>query len=51
MNLKIRGLENLKTVSMDTFALESKVHALTIMKDIIRNMETNFFDFIEPVAQ
>lgn len=51
MNLKIRGLENMKTVSMDTFALEAKVHALNVMKDISRNLETHFFDHVEPVAQ
>lgn len=51
LNLKIRGLEGAKTVTMDTFALESKVHALNIVKTIARNMETNFFEYVEPVAQ
>lgn len=36
---------------MDTFALESKVHALNIVKTIARNMGVNFFDYVEPIAQ
>ena len=36
---------------MDTSALETKIHAIEIMKDIARNMGTKFYDQVENVAE
>ena len=36
---------------MDTFALESKIQAITVCKDIARNMGTSFYEHVEDVAE
>jgi importin-5 len=49
--IKIKGVEGAKQVSMDTFALETKITAIEIMKDIARNMGTAFYEQVETVAE
>ena len=51
MQLKIKGLEGVKQVQMDTYALESKIQSLSVCKDIARNMGTAFYDYVEDVAE
>lgn len=51
MAVKIKGMEGTKQISMDTSALEAKTAAITVMKDIARNMGTKFYDFVETVAE
>lgn len=36
---------------MDTFALETKITAIEIMKDIARNMGAAFYEQVETVAE
>lgn len=36
---------------MDTSALETKIQAIGVMKDIARNMGTKFYDYVETVAE
>jgi len=51
MQVKVRGIEGTKQVSINTSALEVKSNAVEILKNIARNMGTSFFEYVEDVAK
>ena len=51
LNLKVKGLEGAKQVSMNTNVLEVKINAIQILKNLARNLGKNFFGHVEDVAQ
>lgn len=51
MILKVKGMEGAKQVSMNTNALESKINAMQIIKNLARNLGTAFFEYVEDVAK
>lgn len=51
MQVKVRGIEGTKQVSINTSALEVKSNAVEILKNIVRNMGTSFFEYVEDVAK
>ena len=51
MILKVKGMEGAKQVSMNTNALESKINAMQIIKNLARNLGTAFYEYVEDVAK
>ena len=51
LNVKIRGFEGERQITMNTTALENKINALTIIKNLAGSMGNAFFEQVEPVAQ
>lgn len=51
LNLKVKGVEGQKQVSMNTDALEVKINSVTILKNLARNLGVHFFEFVEDVAK
>lgn len=51
MQVKVRGIEGTKQVSINTSALDIKINAVEILKNISRNMGTSFFEYVEDVAK
>jgi len=51
MNLKVKGLEGQKQVSMNTNALEVKINAVQILKNLARNLGVTMFEFTEDIAK
>jgi len=49
--LKVKGLEGAQEVSMNTNALEVKINAVQILKNLTRNLETSIADYVEPIAK
>jgi hypothetical protein len=47
MTLKVRGMEGDKQVSMNTNALENKINALQIIKNLASSLGTSFFEYVE----
>lgn len=44
LNVKIKGFEGERKISMNTNALENKINAIQIIKNIAGNMGTGFFE-------
>ena len=51
LQLKVRGLEGAKQITMNTNALEIKINAVQILKNLARNMGVHMFDFVEDIAK
>ena len=51
MQIKIKGMEGAKQVSMNTSALEVKINAVQILKTLARNLGTSFYEHVEDVAK
>ena len=51
MNIKIKGMEGERQISMNTNALENKINALQIIKNLASSLGTGFFEMVEPVVQ
>jgi len=51
LNLKVKGMEGNKQVSMNTNALEVKINAIEILKNLAKNLEVHIFDFVEDIAK
>ena len=51
MNIKVKGMEGERQISLNTHALENKIHATDIVKNLASSLGTGFFEQIEPVAQ
>lgn len=49
--LKVKGLEGAQEVSMNTNALEVKINAVQILKNLARNLETSIADYVEQIAK
>ena len=49
--LKVKGLEGAQEVSMNTNALEVKINAVQILKNLTRNLETAISEHVEPIAK
>lgn len=50
MNVKIKGFEGERQISMNTNALENKINAIQIIKNIASNLGNGFFEQVEGVA-
>jgi len=50
MQVKVKGLEGAKQVSINTGAMEVKSNAIEILKNITRNLGTSFYDYVEDTA-
>ena len=50
INMKVKGFEGTKQVSMNTNALEVKINAVQTLKSLARNLGTSFYEYVEPVA-
>ena len=50
MNLSIRGVEGPIQIHMNTAALENKISAVQIIKDLAKSLGPHFFDYVEPVS-
>ena len=50
-NVKIRGFEGERQITMNTNALENKINALQIIKNLASSLGTGFFEQVEPVTQ
>jgi hypothetical protein len=44
LNVKIRGFEGERQITMNTTALENKINALTIIKNLAGSMGNAFFE-------
>lgn len=51
LNLKIKGVEGEKALSMNTNALEVKINAIQILKNLAQNLGTHMFDYVEDIAK
>lgn len=51
LNLKVKGVEGAKQVSMNTDVLEVKINSIQILKNLARNLTVHFFDYVEDVAK
>jgi hypothetical protein len=51
ISLKVKGLEGNQEVSMNTNALEVKINAVQILKNLTRNLESSISDHVEPIAK
>ena len=51
LNVKIKGLEGERQISMNTNALENKINAVEIIKNLSQSLGHGFFEWVEPVAQ
>ena len=51
LNLKVKGIEGQKSVSMNTNALEVKINAIQILKNLARNLGVHIFDQVEDIAK
>lgn len=51
MNLKIKGMEGAKQISMNTNALEVKINAVQILKNLAKNLKTTMFEYTEDIAK
>jgi len=51
LNVKIKGFEGERQISMNTNALENKINAVEIIRNISSNMGPAFFEQVEPVAK
>lgn len=51
LNLKVKGLEGNQQVSMNTNALEVKINAVQILKNLARNLEGAIFEFVEDISK
>jgi hypothetical protein len=50
MRVKVKGLEGERQISMNTNALENKINALQIIKNLAHSLGTGFFEQVEAVA-
>jgi len=50
LNVKIAGLEGQRQISMNTNALENKINAIGIIKNLAQSLGTGFFEQVETVA-
>lgn len=44
----MKGLEGDKKLSLNTNALEAKINAVQVIKELSKNLGTYFYDYIEP---
>ncbi len=44
MNIKVKGMEGERQISLNTHALENKIHATEIVKNLASSLGTGFFD-------
>ena len=51
LKVKIKGLEGERQISMNTNALENKINALKIVKNLAQSLGTGFFEQVEPVLK
>jgi len=51
LQIKIKGVEGAKQVSMNTSALEVKINATSTLKLLAKNLGTAFYDHVEEVAK
>lgn len=51
LQLKVKGMEGQKQVSMNTYALEVKINAVQILKNLARNLGVHIFEYIEDIAK
>lgn len=51
LNVKIKGLEGERQISLNTNALENKINAIQIIKNLAQSLGTGFFEQVEPVTQ
>lgn len=50
LKVKIKGLEGERQISMNTNALENKINAIQIIKNLAQNLGPGFFEQVEPIA-
>ncbi|TNV74745.1 hypothetical protein FGO68_gene4951 [Halteria grandinella] len=50
MNVKIAGMEGARQISMNTIALENKINAIGIIKNLASSLGVGFFEYVEQVA-
>jgi len=50
LKVKIKGMEGERQISMNTNALENKINAIEIIKNLAQNLGTGFFEQVEQVA-
>ena len=50
MALSIRGVEGPIQIHMNTAALENKISAVQIIKELAKSLGPSFFDYVEPVS-
>ena len=51
LNLKVKGLEGQQQVSMNTNALEVKINAVQILKNLARNLGASIFEHVEDISK
>ena len=51
LSLKVKGIEGQKSVSMNTNALEVKINAIQILKNLARNLGVHIFEQVEDIAK
>jgi len=51
MNIKVKGMEGERQISLNTNALENKIHATEIVKNLASSLGTGFFEQVEPVTE
>ena len=47
ITLCMKGLEGNKQLTMNTNALESKINAVEVIRELIKNLEKSYFPFVE----
>jgi len=51
LQVKIKGLEGAKQITMNTNALELKINAIQILKNLARNLGKAMFEYVEDIAK
>ncbi len=44
----MKGVEGNKKLSLNTNALEAKINSVQVIKELVKNLGTSFYEYIEP---
>lgn len=48
MNVKVKGFEGEKKITMNTSVLENKINAIQVIKTLAQYLHKSFFEHVEP---
>ena len=51
VNLRVKGLEGQQHITMNTHALDVKINAIQILKNLARNLREHIFEYVEDISQ
>ena len=48
ITVQMKGVEGNKKLSLNTNALEAKINSVQVIKELVKNLGTTFYEYIEP---